>query len=120
MNPEQEILSQIRREILQQDPVWRQGVRYREFLSWSNGAGKKRRKKPRQVTLLVVGDIAFQVKNREIIPRKKPNGLPIDVLAQEILCDVPWQDRTPEVLLRRAQKTHKKNKKSVLFAGGFF
>ena len=50
-------------------------------------------------------DPVGQVKDGEILSHRRQNGcLPPDRLAQEVLTDVLWPDRTPDLLLERAMK----------------
>lgn len=94
------ILQSIRREALLTDPVYNR-CRFVTFLSQSAGRGRKRR--PREVQLLVIDDnYAYQVKNGELKGRR--SGIGIDVLAMEILTDLPNEERSVDALLRRAIK----------------
>lgn len=76
------------------------------FESRSNGKGRPKRRRPREVYLVVcpgVGrkSIAFQVVRGEIRSRKTKWGLNPDQLAQETLVDLPEEDRTRDNLLDR-------------------
>jgi hypothetical protein len=66
--------------------------RLSEFESRSNGRGKPARR-PREVSLLKYGAYTFQVKEDEILPRKKGGLYPSDVAA-EALYYLPPEERT--------------------------
>jgi hypothetical protein len=95
------VLSEVEKEARELDPV-RQRCYVVSFVSRSAGRGKKRRE--REVELLVVDNsYAFIIKNNEIRPRKKRDRVAIDVLANEILSDLPRDERTVDRLLERAR-----------------
>lgn len=73
-----------------------------EFLSRSNGKNRPRRP-AREVSLLVCGNKAFQIKDNEIKPRKR-GGVHPDSLAQEALEFLPDDERTVDNLLRHARE----------------
>jgi hypothetical protein len=97
---EDEILEEIRKEWLRDDPV-AQRCRLVSFSSHSNGRGRRKRR-IREVCLLVVDKrFSFQVKDNEIKPRKRKNHSQPDQLAMEILSDMPEDERTMDNLLKR-------------------
>ncbi|OIO50786.1 MAG: hypothetical protein COV41_02765 [Candidatus Brennerbacteria bacterium CG11_big_fil_rev_8_21_14_0_20_43_10] len=101
-----DLLEHLQDEMLQDDPVYKR-LRYVIFFSWSNGRGKPKWKKPRIVELLylVKEGTAFCVKNLEIKRRRKNDSTPpADMLAQEVLTDVLWPDRSPDLMLKRARR----------------
>lgn len=63
--------------------------------------------------LIVDNSMMLQIKKGVVLPHRKSNGcLPPDILAQEVLMDTPWADRSPDLLLERAIKNalaYKKN-----------
>jgi len=89
------------------DPV-SQRCKFVSFISTSSGVNRKRR--PREVNLLVVDHrYAYQVIRGEIKPRRKhDHHVQADVLAQEVLTDVAWDERSAELLLSRAIRNLKK------------
>jgi len=88
------------------DPVY-QRCRYVSFVSTSAGVGKKRR--PREVNLLVVDNkYAYQVIRGEIKSRVNNNHIAPDVLAVEVLSDVDKDERSTDLLLSRAIRNLKK------------
>jgi hypothetical protein len=90
-----------RYEALSEDPVFNR-CKLVSFESRSAGMGRKR--KPRDVQLLVIDkSYAFVVKNGEVKSRHNQITA-IDVLATEILTDLPYSERSVEILLRRAEK----------------
>lgn len=101
-----DLLEHLRDEMLRDDPVYKR-LRYVIFFSWSSGRGRPKRKKPRIVELLclVREGTAFCVEHSEIKRRRKNDSTPpADMLAQEVLVDVPWPDRSPAILLERARR----------------
>jgi len=93
-------------EAKRDDPV-HQRCRYVSFVSTSAGVGRKRR--PREVNLLVVDNkYAYQVIRGEIRSRVKGNHIAPDVLAVEVLSDVDKEERSAELLLSRAIRNLKK------------
>lgn len=94
------ILAEMEKEYLSGDPV-HQRCRVVRFLSESSGSG--RRRQPREVHLLIVDNkYAHQIIKGEI--RGRRDKTPLDVLALEILTDVPYEERSVDMLLRRALK----------------
>ena len=86
------ILRGVYLEMLRDDPV-AQRIRYVCFPSSGHEV------------LIVNGNTMLQVKDGEILSHRRQNGcLPPDRLAQEVLTDVLWPDRTPDLLLERAMK----------------
>lgn len=49
----------------------------------------------------VHGSVAYQIKNGELRPRRSSRGLSPDELAQEVLYQLPKDERTADVLLQR-------------------
>jgi hypothetical protein len=79
-----------------------EGLGVVEFLSRSNGKNRSRRP-TREVSLLVYGSNAFQIKDNEIKPRKRGDIHP-DSLAQEALEFLPADERTVDNLLSYARR----------------
>ena len=99
---EANIDNEIREEIKDNDPVL-QRCRFVSFLSHSSGRGRKR--KTREVNLLVVDNrYALQVIRGGIRSRRKNNFVEPDSLALEVLRDIPYAERSSEILLKRAMK----------------
>ena len=74
------------------------------FTSKSAGKGRAR-KQEREVELFVIDDdYAHCISNGEIKPRQEKDRVKIDVLANEILTDLPTDERTVDRLLERARK----------------
>lgn len=97
---EQLIINEIQKEILDNDPVYKR-CRLVTFLSESSGRGKKR--KPREVQLLIIDEkYAYQIVNGEIKGRRDKTAP--DILALEILTHLPSEERTAETLLTKASK----------------
>jgi hypothetical protein len=95
---EQEVIDQIRRQTKLDNPIT-QRLKIVEFTSRSAGRGKKRRS--RQIQLLVVDDsYAYIIKRGEVKAQKYRNHhIDPDVLANEILRDFPQDERTVDKLL---------------------
>lgn len=92
----------IKKEIRDSDPVL-QRCRFVSFVSRS--AGRRRKRKDREINLLLVDNkYAFQVIRGEIKPRKRNNFVEPDVLALEILSDLPYEERSVEILIQRVMK----------------
>lgn len=86
------ILLEESRRILLEDPV-AQRVRWVYF--WSSG----------HEVLIVDNTVMYQIKADGIVSRRKHDGyMDPDRLAQEILSDIPWENRSPELLLARARR----------------
>lgn len=109
-NEELKILSEIQLEALSTDPVY-QRCRVVTFLSQSAGRGRKRN--PREVQLLIIdGKYTYQFKDGEVKSRR--DKVPIDIIAMEILTDLPMEERIVEKLLERAMKVSIKSSIGIL------
>ncbi len=94
------ILKEIEEDLRSTDPV-HQRCRIVTFLSESSGKGRKR--KPREVQLLIVDEkYAYQIINGEIKGRR--DKISPDILALEILTHLPYEERNTETLLNRASR----------------
>lgn len=93
-------IEESKREAEENNPI-RQRLQLKSFVSRSSGRGRRKRK-PREVNLLVVdGEYAHVIKHGEIKPRKNGRYIQVDALAEEILSPfLPKEDRTPENLLK--------------------
>ena len=99
---EENVLNEIREELRDNDPVL-QRCRFVSFLSRSAGRGRKR--KAREVNLLVIDNrYAFQVVRGEVKSRRTNNYMEPDMVALEILRDIPYEERSTEMLLKRAMQ----------------
>ena len=93
--------SEIKKEVNEGNLVNRR-CKVVSFISRSSGRGRKRRE--RHVELFVVDNsYAHRVLDNEIRPRKDREHVAIDILAMEILKDLPWDERTPQKLLEMAR-----------------
>lgn len=102
-----EVLDEINRESDENDLVGKR-CRIVSFTSWSAGSGK-RRKRERYVELLVVDNsYAHVIRNNEILPRSDRNHIAIDVLANEVLSDEHYEDRSVDRLLERARESSRR------------
>lgn len=101
---EEEVLAEVEEEMRGSDLV-RQRCRIVSFRSMSAGRGRKKRR-PRWVDLLVVDDAyAYCIAGGEVKSRKtRDHHIAIDVLAKEILEDLPDDERTVDRLLERITK----------------
>jgi hypothetical protein len=97
---ESKILSQINDELVASDPIL-QRCRLVSFLSYSRGGGRKR--EAREVNFLVIDGHAYQVVAGEV--KGGDHQMRPDALAAEILEDMPWEDRSVDVLLARVKST---------------
>lgn len=98
---ERDLDKEMRREWQDSDPVLKR-CRFVSFVSHSSGRG--RRRKPREVNLLVIDKkYAYQVIRGEVRPRRN-NSLEPDAIALEILSDLPYEERSAETLLQRAMR----------------
>lgn len=81
-------------------------VRIVSFESRSNGHNRPKRKHRREVNLIVDYSrkgrtLAYQIVRGEIRSRKDRLGLKPDKLAEEVLTDLPFDERTTDNLLDR-------------------
>lgn len=94
----QQILAEIHEEADRNNPV-KQRLHVVSFMSYSAGHGRKR--KPREVTLLVVDNTyAHLIKRGEVRRRKNRDFIEADVLANEVLSFLPPDERTVDNLLQ--------------------
>jgi hypothetical protein len=104
----QDVLLEVKKEFREHDPV-AQRCKYISFVSESNGRRRKKRR-VREVSFLIVdGRSVYQIINGELKPKFKNKrrvswASSPDRLAEEILTDVPLNERTPDMLIARAQK----------------
>jgi len=99
---EANIVNEIRREVRDDNPVL-QRCRFVSFVSRSAGRGRKR--KPREVNFLIIDNrYAFQVIRGEVKARRRNNFLEPDMVALEVLRDIPYEERSTEILLKRAMQ----------------
>ncbi|MEK7527599.1 MAG: hypothetical protein AAB574_01080 [Patescibacteria group bacterium] len=91
-------LAEIRAEMARNGHRSLEGLKIVDFLSRSNGHGRKPRRWPREVILLRYDQTTYQVKSGEIVPRKS-GGLAPDVVANEALAFLPPEERSVDNLL---------------------
>lgn len=93
------ILDDIKKEYGDALPVY-QRIKFISFKSYSYGKGRKR-KDPRIVELLVVDKkYAYVIEGYEVKPRKSHDRIRIDILANEVLSHLPFEERTVDNLLQ--------------------
>lgn len=96
------VIQKVRQEAERENPV-KQRCQLVSFISHSAGRGRKR--KSREVNLLVVDNTyAFVVENHQVMRRKNKDYIQIDVLANEVLGTLPQDERTVDRLLQILSK----------------
>lgn len=104
---ERAVLEQVRKEAAGDGYSSLMGIRIVDFISYSNGKHRKRRR-PREVSLLQYGGCTFQIKSGELKSRK--NGLAADVISMEALSFLPIDERSPDRLIEEVRKRQDRNK----------
>jgi hypothetical protein len=100
---EQSVLQEIRNQSLTENPISSR-VKHIYFESRSAGKGRKR-KTVESVELLVVDKShAYVVKDGEVKNRRDNLHIAPDILANEILFNLPYDERTPERLVTEAKR----------------
>ena len=99
----QSVLTEVRAEMINYRHSSLAGLRLKEFVSRSNGKDRKKRRHPREVTLLIYNQTAYQIVLNEVVRRKSP-ALAIDVVANEALSFLPHEERTVDNLIHFARQ----------------
>ena len=100
----QSVLTEVQKEARENDPLL-QRCYLVSFVSHSGGRGRKRQE--RQVELLVIDNsYAHIVVDGEVQPRKGNEHIAIDVFANEVLVNLPEDQRTVDNLLNLLKGKH--------------
>lgn len=99
-NYQEQTLQEVNEQLASQDTLIKEGVVYVEFVSTSNGRGRKRRKKPREVSLVTWRGKTVSLGERMT---KRVQSLMENVFPEERDSD-KWLENFKEALIQSVKK----------------